>query len=703
MATLEKIRSKGVLLLIVVGSALLIFIIGDFINSGSSYFNQLKANVAKVNGDKIKVEDYDPKINELTEVVKMEYGTNINEDVSEQIREMVWNNTINEKILTDECANIGMKITKDELEDLIIGNHISPILYNSRMFANQEGAFDPNNVKYFLAQIDDESLTQQMSSEDINRFRTYWKYTENSIKVNRLQEKYNGLLNELFVVNKLESKYAYEANKDNSTIVYAMKSYLAIPDSTIKVSDNEITALYNKKKNQFKQAQTAEVTYIALEIKPSEADYKKAETSINNLREEFATTKEIASVTNENSDVQYKNEYLTKDQIDKDFEEFAFSAAKDSVYGPIFNEKESTYKMARLVETPVMRPDSVKLSHIYLRRETEEATIALADSIENALKHGAVFAELAKTHSLNTQTAANGGEIGWLSETGIEKDITDKAFTLPAGSTFRINVGNDINLFHIDEAKEKVAKVKLAVIAHQVEASSETQRDLYNNLKEYVVENNVTDQFTQNASAKGFETITAMNVGINSSMINNIVHAREVVRWIYKNKPGMVSDVFEVDNYIMAVAINEIYEEGFQDIKRVEGTLKAEIIKDKKAEILIKEAEGKSMEQLIADGYRTDSVSDVNFASMYNGSLGYEPCVIARVQDMEINKVSQPLKGNSGVIVFKVISRTDKGIEYDAKKEAVSLSARERYMIPRLSVEALKKAANIKDFRYKYY
>ena len=119
MATLEKIRSKGVLLLIVVGAALLIFIIGDFVNSGSTYFNQMKANVAKVNGDKIKITDYDPKINELSEVIKLEYGTNINEDISEQIREMVWNNTINEKVLSDECENIGMTITKDELEDML--------------------------------------------------------------------------------------------------------------------------------------------------------------------------------------------------------------------------------------------------------------------------------------------------------------------------------------------------------------------------------------------------------------------------------------------------------------------------------------------------------------------------------------------------------------------------------------------------------
>ena len=702
MATLEKIRSKGVLLLIVVGAALLIFIIGDFVNSGSTYFNQLKANVAKVNGDKIKIEDYDPKIKEFSEVVKLEYGTNINEDISEQIREMVWNNTINEKVLSDECENIGMTITKDELEDMILGNHISPILYNSRMFMNQEGRFDPNNVKYFLAQIDDETLTQQMSYEDINRFRTYWRYTENSIKTNRLQEKYNGLLSKLTVVNKLEVEYSIKKSDSKSTIVYAMKNYLSIPDSTITVSESEIKNLYNKKKEQYKQSQSAEVAYIALEIKPSDSDYKKAEIAINNLKEEFATTNEISAVTNENSDVQYRNEYLTKNQIDKDLEEFAFSASKDSVFGPYFNEEERTYKMARIVEPVTMRPDSVKLSHIYLRRESEEATIALADSIENALKQGADFAELAKVHSLNTQTGANGGEIGWVSEMGIDKEIVDNAFTLPAGNTFRVNNGNDINLFIINEVKEKVEKVKVAVIAHKVEASSETQKDLYTNLKEYVVENNTTEEFQQNATEKGFEVITAMNVDINSSMINNIVHAREVVRWVYKNKPGMVSDVFEVDNYIMAAAVINIYEEGYQDIDKVRDYLAIDIRKDKKAEIIMKEAEGKTIEQLRALNFNIDTVENISYANNYGGSLGNEPCVFGRVRDIELNKESGLLKGNSGILIFKVISREENN-NNNEKEESTLLTSRERYMIPRLSIETLKKTANIKDYRYKYY
>ena len=51
MATLEKIRSKSVLLLVVIGVALLAFIIGDFLNSSRTIFGP-DSSVATVNGEK---------------------------------------------------------------------------------------------------------------------------------------------------------------------------------------------------------------------------------------------------------------------------------------------------------------------------------------------------------------------------------------------------------------------------------------------------------------------------------------------------------------------------------------------------------------------------------------------------------------------------------------------------------------------------
>ena len=248
MATLEKIRSKGILLLVIVGLALVVFIVGDLVNSGSTYFQENSANVAVINGDKVKIRDYAEKMDQFNDVVKLQYGNNINDEMTEQIRQMVWESTVTEKVIGDECANIGMTVTKNELADMIVGNNISPMMMGNQMFFNENGQFDVNNVKQFIATIDSEEAAQNIPYEQLRLYRNYWRYWEHAIKTNRLQEKYTNLLNATLTVNALEAKYAYENAKVSADAVYAMKNYFAIPDSTINVSDAEIKALYNKKK-----------------------------------------------------------------------------------------------------------------------------------------------------------------------------------------------------------------------------------------------------------------------------------------------------------------------------------------------------------------------------------------------------------------------------------------------------------------------
>ena len=124
MATLEKIRSKGLLLLIVVGLALVVFIVGDLVNSGSTYFQENNANVAVINGNKVKIRDYAEKMDQFNDVVKLQYGNNINDEMNEQIRQMVWESTVTEKVIGDDCENIGMTVTKNELADMLVGNNI---------------------------------------------------------------------------------------------------------------------------------------------------------------------------------------------------------------------------------------------------------------------------------------------------------------------------------------------------------------------------------------------------------------------------------------------------------------------------------------------------------------------------------------------------------------------------------------------------
>ena len=700
MATLEKIRSKGLLLLIVVGLALVVFIVGDLVNSGSTYFQENSANVAVINGEKVKIRDYAEKMDQFNDVVKLQYGNNINDEMAEQIRQMVWESTITEKVIADECENIGMAVTKNELLDMLVGNNISPMMMNNQMFFNENGQFDVNVVKQFITMLDSEEAAQNIPYEQLRLYRNYWRYWEHAIKTNRLQEKYTNLLNAALVVNSLEAQYAYNSGKVSADAVYAIKNYFAIADSTINVTDAEIKALYNNKKEQFKQKQSADIKYILVDIRPSAEDFAEVEKWINDLKEEFTTTEDIAAVVNSNSDVQYRGENLVKEQIDADFQEFAFTGKAGDVMGPIFIN--NTYKMARIIENNIASIDSVNLSNMYLRRETAEATQALADSIMDAVNKGASFAELAKTHSL-LQNAELGGEIGWVSEMGLEKKIATPAFSTPAKNMFIVKEGNDINLFYVNELGAKTTKAKVAILARSVDATSRTHAELYNKMKQFIVDNNTIEKLEAEAANNGYVVLSATNIDINASAINNVTKAREVVRWIFENKEGEISDIFEVEDRIIAVAIDKHNAEGYRSIESVRPQLLAELRNEKKGDIIIAEMNGKNIDQLAAEGFRVDTVRNVNFASTYVGAIGNEPSLFARVTDAEIEKESAPIKGNTGAYIFKVINKEETAKPYNEKEEMVMLETRESYMNSYLSIEALKTAAEIEDMRYKYY
>lgn len=679
---------------------MVIFIVGDLVNSGSSYFNETSANVAVINGDKVKIRNYAEKIEQFNDVVRLEYGSNINDEMSEQIRQMVWNSTVNEKIIGDECEKAGMTVTSTELADMLVGNNISPLMQNNRMFMNENQQFDPNIVRQFITMLDNPDAAAQVGYEQINLYRNYWQYWEHAVKANRLQEKYNNLLSKAMVVNPLEAKYAYEANKVSADAVYAIKNYFAIPDSNITVTDAEIKALYNKNKAQYRQKQSAEIQYIAVEIRPSQDDFAEVDKWINEIRPEFASTSDIAGVTNANSDITYRAENLVKEQIDKDFQEFVFNGKAGDVMGPIL--VDDTYKMARIVENNITAPDSVKLSHIYVRAENTEATSLRADSIKAAFRAGTPFAELAKKHSI-AQTAANGGEIGWLSEMGLDTKIAAPAFAAKAGDIFEVKEGNDINIFLVEKVGKPVTKAKVAIMARTVNPSSRTHTSLYNAAKEFIVENNTLETFAAQASAKGYNVQVASNLDINATKLNNLKNAREIIRWTFENKEGSVSDVYEIDNHIVMAAISRRSEEGYRSIDDMKPTLTAEIRKEKKGDIITADMNGKTIDQLASEGFRVDTVRNINFGSTYAGSLGNEPQLFARIATTELNQLSAPIAGNSGAFVFNVINRTENTRPYNEREEINLLSTRESYMIQYMSIEALKKAADIKDLRYKYY
>ena len=327
MATLEKIRSKAGLLVLVVGLALFAFIIGDFLNSGSTYFKQTQERVAEVDGEAISIRDYQERIDEMVEMYKMQTGqTSLPDEYMAQIRQSVFDTMVQDIVLGEATEKVGMEVSADELFDMVQGENISPLIQQMPTFQNpQTGAFDRNALLNFLKAIDSDAIAAAPieQQEQLIKAKNYWIFWEKNIKRQRLEQKYTTLLAKAVGANKLEAKESFDENAKSADIVYAMQAYATIPDSTIQVSNSDVKALYDQRKDLFKQKETKVLKYLAVDIRPSQDDYNAAQKEIEAVKEELASTDKVADVVNENSEIPYIDAFFTDKSFDPEMKQFA--------------------------------------------------------------------------------------------------------------------------------------------------------------------------------------------------------------------------------------------------------------------------------------------------------------------------------------------------------------------------------------------
>ncbi|MBO6005283.1 MAG: SurA N-terminal domain-containing protein, partial [Paludibacteraceae bacterium] len=394
MATLERIRSKGVFLLIIIGLALLAFIIGDFLNNSSSILNKDRENVGEINGEAVKIQDYQSLIEQLTEVYKIEVGSEINESTNYNIRETVWQNLVKSTLIQNEAEKIGIAVNDDELKEATVGNNPDPIITQRRIFADPAtGQFDHNRLIGILNQLNQKPSTPE-EMENYKTLSNYWNYFEKEVYNSRLERKYLTLLSKGVNANKLEAKMEFESKKNTNDALYIYKPYSSISDDKVSVSDADIQKKYDEVKAALKiNEELRSLEFVVFANEPSADDDKKAAEFINKLVPEFTTTTEIAEFTNMNGG-KVNNVALSANMLDPNFREFAFSGKNGEVSGPKLYG--SSYKMARIIDNTISSPDSIRIKHIVIAENDSVATKTLADSVLNALNGGADFAALAK-------------------------------------------------------------------------------------------------------------------------------------------------------------------------------------------------------------------------------------------------------------------------------------------------------------------
>ena len=711
MATLEKIRSKAGLLVLVVGLALFAFIIGDFLNSGSTYFRQSQERIAEIDGEVIKIQDYQARVDEMTEIYKMQSGSaSLPEEYMTQIRQSVFDGMVQEIVLDEATQKLGMVVGPEELFDMVQGENISPLIQQMQMFVNpQTGAFDKSALLTFLKQIDVDNIATYPAEQQaqLQQAQRFWMFWEKNIKRQRLESKYTTLLSKAIAANALDAKAAFDESVENSDIVYAMQSYATIPDSTIAVSDSEIKQLYEQRKESYKQKASKIIDYIAVDIRPSKEDYDKVQADIESVKSELETTDRVADLVNENSEVPYVDAFFTENALDAEMKQFATTAEVGAIYGPVFDNDK--YRLFKLIDK-TNAPDSVKVSHIMLAGKGEAETKALADSLLTVLKGGASFEELAKQFSAD-QAAENGGELGWFTEAtalrGVNAEFKDAVFGTPLNQIAVVKSMYGTHLVKVTEKTANVAKYKVADIDMTVSPSSKTYSNIYNELNQFISNNHSLEKLTANAKEAGYNLISDATVTKDDQLLGSVQNSRQVIRWAFQNDKGAISEIFECNDKFVVAAMKGSLDEGYRPVELVAAPLKAELIAQKKGEQIAAALAAKNLTSVEAYaeamGAKVDSVKFVNFATRRISGIGIEPNLNAAVAMAPVDQVSAPVKGNNGVYVFKVYARNKDAKTYDEAEQVRTLDATNAYRVGFQAIQSLINKAEVEDNRIRFY
>lgn len=686
MTALGKIRSKGILLIIIIGLGLFAFIAEEAFRSCNGIKGQNSQQIGEVFGEKIYVQDFQKLLEEYQDAMKLTMRTdNLSEDQLNQLKDQVWQQLVSERVMKEDCKKLGLTVTEDELQN-VLNDGTNQLLTQTPFVNQQTGRFDVSILKQFIdAYRKAEASNNSQQLDQMRPAYNYWLFVEKNLRTQLLAQKYQSLLANCVLSNKVEAKMAFNEENEEAQIQLASIAYNTIKDADIKVTDEELKAKYEELKPAFRQQQeTRDVKMVDVQVKASATDRAQLQKDMAGYQKQLAEAADPTQVVSKSGSM---IQYIGLPVSGKAFQQYPDIASKiDSMAvgttGVVENTKDNTYNIVRILSRTEL-PDSVEFRQIQVGGKTLEAARASADSIQKALAAGGDFQAIAKRYGQDSTTTWFTGAMYEQASTMSQDNraYIEALLNGAVGSTQNVELTQGNVVIQVLNRKAMKSKAVAAVIKKEIRFSDNTYSKAYNRFSQFVTQSQASLADLQKHATKFGYTVQDLNdFATSSHTVGNVGGSgiRDAIKWIFEAKEGQVSQLFEAgkeNDHLLVLCMTKIHPQGYRpwDDAQVKEILKREVIRDKKAEMIMAKLKGvNGIAAAQAKGAKVSTVNQITFAApaFIQATGAAEPALSGAVAATAQGKFcSAPVKGNAGVYVFQVVKKQMRPAKYNEEQQ----------------------------------
>ncbi|MDD6541353.1 MAG: SurA N-terminal domain-containing protein [Prevotella sp.] len=715
MAALGKIRSRGVTLIIIIGLGLFAFIAEEAFRSCNGIKGEARQQIGEVLGEKINVQDFQELVDEYQNAVKFTtQRDNLSDDELNQVKDQVWQQLVSNKIIENDADKLGLTVTDGEIQN-VLAEGTNQMLRQTPFINQQTGLFDVNMLKQFLNQYKQAQTSNPQMAEQMETVYNYWLFVEKNLRSQLLQQKYQVLLASCILSNKVEAQMAFKDENEEAQVQLASIAYSTIKDADVKVTDEDLKAKYEELKPAFYQpVETRDLKYVDFQIKASAADRAQLLKEMNGYQKQLATvTDPTQLVSRSTSQVPYLGVPVSSSAFPQDIATKLDSMAVGTT-GVYENKQDNTFNIIRIYSKSML-PDSVQFRQIQVAGASIDESRAKADSIQKALAGGAKFEDLAKKYG---QT----GEKIWFTGAQYEhatsmsqdnKQYIEALLNGEVNATQNLALAQGNVILQVLDKKGMKEKFNAAVIKKVIDFSKATRSKAYNNFSEFVTRSTSLAELQKNASKFGYQVQDLNDFSTAQHNVGGVGGAgiRDAIKWIFSANEGEVSPLFEAGNndHMLVMVVTHIHPQGYRpyDDPQVKEILTREVIRDKKAEMIMAKLKGvNSIAAAKAKGAKVSTVDQITFASpaFIPATGAAEPAVSGAVAATKAGQFcKKAIKGNAGVYMIQVLKKSMRaGAKFDVN--AQMQRNRQQYLQSVGNfMQDLMLQAKVVDNRYLYF